>query len=118
MLEQYRRNMLAIDSDRSGPGCRRASETGKTTSEPQRLGRRFQSTWTAIGSPDKREGSRILRREFIAGLGSAVAWPVAARAQQGKPVAAFMSRGLAMRHEKSSRKDGSKILEGSHHEAQ
>ena len=30
--------------------------------------------------------------------------------------AAFMSRGLAMRHERSSRKDGSQILEGSHHE--
>ena len=33
------------------------------------------------------------RREFIAGLGSAVAWPGVARAQQGKPVVGYLSAG-------------------------
>ena len=33
------------------------------------------------------------RREIIAGLGSAVAWAVVARAQQGKPVVGYLSAG-------------------------
>jgi len=56
------------------------------------------------------------RREFIAGLGSAAAWPVVARAQQSIPVVGFLNAGIAGPSARSVAKFVQGLREGGYEE--
>jgi hypothetical protein len=58
-------------ADAQATGGRESLPTRKRTGEPRRLRRgRSQTTRTTIRFPDQHDGSRMLRRDFIAGWGT------------------------------------------------
>ena len=55
----------------------------------------YRSHDTPHATRTRRRGDRMKRREFIAGLGGVAAMPLAARAQQAKPVVGLLAGGTA-----------------------
>jgi hypothetical protein len=64
---------------KSGVACRGSGDPGNPNRDPE--AGPF-ATGPAIGSPDQREGPKMRRREFIAGVAGAAAWPLAPRGQR------------------------------------
>jgi hypothetical protein len=74
--------------------CRAAGDRGLTYPMPVVTG--SHALWSAVGSPDQRERSRMRRRDFMAGLGSAAACPVVVQAQQPTlPLIGYLGQGTA-----------------------
>src|SRR5579859_6395987 len=75
--------MMAVCVQKSKPGMVRNCATSVAAAAPLDWRPGSHTTRTAIGSADQLRRLRMRRRDFIAGLSSAAAWPLAAQAQSG-----------------------------------